>query len=263
MKFIIIQLETWRRIVDHFKNAKKVFLTATPVYTCKNKIKSIVGDDFVDQEDNYIAFKLLRNDAINNSIIRDTDFVSVGNVDENLEDVYHHVVDEIIKKIGEHDRTSPNYQHQTMILVLRTDEADTIELIYNNKQNKIGTAIAYHGNINKEGFENLKNGKENIRVLVVCKRAIEGFDRKEISVLGIIRNVQPTSVCLFTQFIGRGIRRHQLDPPGFKCCIISHKNYDKQMNYANFINEIWTDTDPDDDDDDDDDLYDDYYDNIY
>lgn len=84
-------------------------------------------------------------------------------------------------------------------------------------------------------------------MLIVCGKLIEGFDRKEISVVGILRNVGKNSVVLFSQFVGRCVRFHPNDPKNFKGCIVSHKAHDQKENFEN-LESVIADDDPIDDD---------------
>lgn len=51
--------ETRKKIIVHFKNSKKVILTATPSHRGAN----IVGNSQMDQDTNYIAYQLSRPEA--------------------------------------------------------------------------------------------------------------------------------------------------------------------------------------------------------
>jgi len=57
--------ETWKTIVDHFKNAKKVFLTATP----ENK-----GEDILPNQERYVCHTVTRRELVSQGIIRDIEF---------------------------------------------------------------------------------------------------------------------------------------------------------------------------------------------
>ncbi|CAF4353425.1 unnamed protein product, partial [Adineta steineri] len=82
-------------------------------------------------------------------------------------------------------------------------------------------------------------------VLVVCGKLLEGYDRKQISVCAIVRKVAPKSKVLFTQFVGRCLRKVRPDDP-VDGRILSHVYYQQQQNYNN-LNEVAED-DPDDND---------------
>ena len=75
--------------------------------------------------------------------------------------------------------------------------------------------------------------ERNIRTLVVIGRLLEGFDHKPISVLGIVRNIAPTSRVLFTQFVGRAVRKTSVDDP-ITAQIVTHVCFNQRGNYDNF-----------------------------
>ena len=58
---------TWKLLVDHFENSKRLFLTATPLY----KGKYILGLDHPP------CFKLSKESAIQRGIIRNINFIEV------------------------------------------------------------------------------------------------------------------------------------------------------------------------------------------
>ena len=75
------------------------------------------------------------------------------------------------------------------------------------------------------------NGK--IRTLVIIGKLLEGFDHKPISVLGIVRNIAPTSRVLFSQFVGRAVRKTSVDDP-INAQIVTHVCFNQRVNYNNF-----------------------------
>jgi DNA repair protein RadD len=247
---------TWKDIVDHFRTAKKVFLTATPIRTHKNKLTSIVGASLSDQLERFTAFNYTRQDAIEAGIIRDLDPLQIAETQYNTDEAaYPAVIDNLIKKIREHDKLGGDYAHQAMIIVKLVDEANSVVDLYNGNERKIGRAVALHGKVERTGFDQFKAGLNDIRVLVVCGSALEGFDRKEISVLGICRNI--SSIRLFTQVIGRVIRRHERDPDDFRGCVISHRFFKQEANFNQVCNSpagYWADSESDSEDENDENL---------
>ena len=75
------------------------------------------------------------------------------------------------------------------------------------------------------------NGK--IRTLVIIGKLLEGFDHKPISVLGIVRNIAPTSRVLFSQFVGRAVRKTSANDP-INAQIVTHACFNQRVNYNNF-----------------------------
>lgn len=68
------------------------------------------------------------------------------------------------------------------------------------------------------------------RTLIIIGRLLEGFDHKPISVVAIARNVQPSSRVLFTQFIGRAVRKVDAADP-VKAVVVSHQCYHQRANF--------------------------------
>ena len=72
-----------------------------------------------------------------------------------------------------------------------------------------------------------------IRTLIIIGKLLEGYDNKRISVVAIVRNVARKSKVLFSQFVGRAVRKaHPNDP--IITTIVSHKNYDQRENFDQF-----------------------------
>ena len=80
-------------------------------------------------------------------------------------------------------------------------------------------------------LKRFRDGK--IRTLVVIGKLLEGFDHKPISVLGIVRNIAPTSRVLFSQFVGRAVRKTSVDDP-INAQIVTHVCFNQRVNYNNF-----------------------------
>jgi len=72
-----------------------------------------------------------------------------------------------------------------------------------------------------------------IRTMIIVGRLIEGFDHKNISVVGIVRNVARSSKVLFHQFVGRALRKVYQDDP-ITAAIVSHPMFDQRPNFEQF-----------------------------
>ena len=80
-------------------------------------------------------------------------------------------------------------------------------------------------------FKDFVNG--DIRVLVVAGKLLEGFDRKHVSVVGIVRKVARESKVLFAQFVGRAVRKFDnIDP--VTTIVVSHEFYNQRENFDQF-----------------------------
>ena len=85
-----------------------------------------------------------------------------------------------------------------------------------------------------------------IRVLGIVGQLLEGFDHNPVSVLGIVRNIAPTSRVLFAQFVGRAVHKNGHNDP-VRAQIVTHECFNQHQNYDTF--EMLAEVDPTDDDD--------------
>ena len=91
--------------------------------------------------------------------------------------------------------------------------------------------VTYDGDTQPIILTRFKDGK--IRTLVVVGKLLEGFDHKPISVLGIVRNIAQNSRVLFSQFVGRAVRKTSVDDP-ITAQIVTHVCFNQRVNYNNF-----------------------------
>ncbi|CAF1086507.1 unnamed protein product [Adineta ricciae] len=225
---------TWSKIVSHFK-CKIVFLTATPFRG---------GQPILDNQDGRICFEISLNSLMNNGIIRRTQFLEIGNhVDSGVERM-HLLSKEILRILDKHDQCDNVVQHQAMVLMKEKNDTTS----FATQLNKISpnSAASYTGDTKNSNsvLQRFENGQ--LRVLVVCGKLLEGYDRKQVSLCVIARNVQPQSKVLFTQFVGRCLRKIRPDDP-VDGTILTHVFYNQRQNYEN-LNEI-AEEDPDDEQD--------------
>ncbi|CAF0863255.1 unnamed protein product [Adineta steineri] len=222
---------TWDKIVSYF-NCRTIFLTATPY---RNGEPILPGQ---------ICYQITPNELMNNGIIRRTIFQQIGNDQDSGPERRTLLSAEILKILDEHDRQDPSVKHQAMVLTKDKEEAKqfTKQLKLTAKQD---IAESYTGDTKSPDSILQKFENAQIRVLVVCGKLLEGYDRKQISVCAIVRRVAPKSKVLFTQFVGRCLRKVRLDDP-VDGRILSHVYYQQQKNYNN-LNEVAED-DPDDND---------------
>ena len=143
-----------------------------------------------------------------------------------------------------HDQADPTVRHQGMVLTQTKkgiNPAETFCDIYNDLfPNK---CAVYVSETKRDILEDFISGK--IRVLVIIGKLLEGFDHKPVSVLGIVRNIAPTSRVLFAQFVGRAVRKNGPNDP--VCAqIVTHECFKQLQNYDTF--EMLAEIDPTDDD---------------
>ena len=130
-----------------------------------------------------------------------------------------------------HDQQDPK-QHQG-VLAKNVDEAKRIAELWNTFPIS-GTCATYVTNSPRASLDKFERG--SIRVLVVIYRLTEGFDRKNVSVVAILRTVQPNSRVYFSQFVGRAVRKLD-DNDSVQATVISHEVHEQGPNYHMFQHE--------------------------
>ena len=134
--------------------------------------------------------------------------------------------------LNEHDRADPTVRHQGMVLTqtkVGINPAETFCDIYNRLYPH--KCAVYVSETRKDILSKFVRG--DIRVLVIIGRLLEGFDHKPVSVLGIVRNIQPTSRVLFAQFVGRAVRKNSPSDP-VSAQIVTHVHFNQRQNYNTF-----------------------------
>ena len=134
--------------------------------------------------------------------------------------------------LNKHDQADPTVRHQGMVLTQTKqgiNPAETFCDIYNDLFPD--SCAVYVSETRRDILEAFKDGQ--IRTLVIIGRLLEGFDHKPVSVLGIVRNIAPTSRVLFSQFVGRAVRKNSPNDP-VSAQIITHKYFKQYQNYITF-----------------------------
>ena len=137
------------------------------------------------------------------------------------------------KELDSHDQQDQK-QHQGLVLALDLDEAKRIAELWNTFFPNSGECATYVTNSPRASLDKFEGG--SIRVLVVIYRLTEGFDRKNVSVVAILRNVQPNSRVYFSQFVGRAVRKLD-DNDSVQATVISHEVHEQGPNYHMFQHE--------------------------
>ena len=148
--------------------------------------------------------------------------------------------------LDKHDQDDPSVRHQGMVLAQTKEDinsAKTFCEIYNALFLNETKCAVYVGETSKAVLNAFLRGE--IRVLVIIGRLLEGFDHKPVSVLGIVRNVAPTSRVLFAQFVGRAVRKNNPDDR-VPAQIVTHTYFNQRQNRETF--EMLAEVDPTDDD---------------
>ena len=138
--------------------------------------------------------------------------------------------------LDEHDKEDPRHKHQAMVLTQTVNDlhsATNFVETYRRVCNPNGRCEMYTSESNSSDDILRRFLNSDIRVLVVVGKLLEGFDRKNVSVAGIVRNVARESKVLFAQFVGRAVRKLDQDDP-VTTMIVSHKFYNQRENYDQF-----------------------------
>ena len=222
--------DTWKVLIDHFQNAKRLFLTATPYWR---------GRNILPNQQIYIAYERSRRQMIDAGIIRDVEFYEVprsNQGDETYISKFRAISAEVKRRLADHDRIDPSIFHQAMILtqtIQTINPSDTFKDAYNEGEadlrNQCETYVTGDARSTKTNFED-----GHFRTIVIVNRLLEGFDNKNISVVAIARNVQPKSRVLFSQFVGRAVRTARTDDPITKAVLISHPDFKQRDNFETF-----------------------------
>ena len=98
---------------------------------------------------------------------------------------------------------------------------------------KDDTCEIYVGSSPRGVLKRFDEGADKIRTLVIVGKLLEGYDNQRVSVVAIVRNVAKQSKVLFTQFVGRAVRKVRPDDP-VTAMIISHQMFNQRVNFDQF-----------------------------
>ena len=135
--------------------------------------------------------------------------------------------------LNEHDQEDTRVRHQGMVIAQTKRGELNSARSFCESYNRFypGQCEVYDGESSPDVLTPFTNGE--FRTLVVIGKLLEGFDHKPISVLGIVRNIAPTSRVLFTQFVGRAVRKTSVDDP-INAQIVTHVHFKQGVNFKNF-----------------------------
>ena len=135
--------------------------------------------------------------------------------------------------MNHHDEQDPRFKHQAMVLTqtitFLNPAVDFVE-IYDEMFPNDGCE-RYTSDSSQNILKKFEQGE--IRVLVVVGKLLEGFDRKNVSVAAIARNVARSSRVLFAQFVGRAIRKFDSED-NVTTMVVSHEDYNQRVNFKQF-----------------------------
>ena len=136
--------------------------------------------------------------------------------------------------LKDHDRLESTTYHQGMVIAQRKskDEKNSARNFYAvYEANYPGNCKVYDSDSDSAVLDSFK--KNEFRTLVVIGKLLEGFDCKSVSVLGIVRNIAPTSRVLYAQFVGRAVRKTSVDDP-VDAQVITHVYFNQKINHEMF-----------------------------
>ena len=138
--------------------------------------------------------------------------------------------------LADHDNTQSAHKHQGLILATDIREAHKITDLWNHDlpENAPPKCAVYVTGTPHAVLEDFREFR--LDVLVIIYRLTEGFDHKNVSVVGILRNVQPASRVYFSQFVGRAVRKLDVND-NVTATVISHKVHEQSVNYQLFEEE--------------------------
>ena len=234
--------------MDHFAHSRRLFLTATPQHK---------GEPILDHD---ACFTLEREIAVQEGIIRPVDFsevpkpgdmqvctctMSANAIKKKLYNgrYLHHLSMSTLQAIAsrvrhfldQHDREDQRTRHQAMVLtqtIQGLNPAVEFKQAYDaTTPGESDVCEKYVGGTSNDILKRFDRG--DIRTLIIVGRLIEGYDNRHISVVAIVRNVARQSKVLFSQFVGRAVRKAHRDDP-VTAMIVSHEKYKQRRNFEQF-----------------------------
>ena len=231
--------EMWRFVCDHFAKNRVLFLTATKTHHKGYILGSAIGEP---DDKNPPVYERSIEWAVAKGYIRGATFHEFGdpgteeaNGAEDGESEVETLVRLTRAALDDHDLQHPDVVHKAMILSHRVAHANVVTEAFNLLG--AGECATYTSNTpNKEALlERFKANDMSPRVLSVCGSLLEGFDHKPVSVLGIYRNVGRERKVLFTQWIGRVIRKLPGEPNDLAAKVIVHCDRDQRASFEELL----------------------------
>ena len=218
-----------------------IFFTATPCRTDGQSItESIKTHGF--------AYQLSEPDAIQSQIIRPIRFQEIKFKDEDIqynpnygppvEDLCAKVVvAKVIECMQLKDKNCPlpdSAYHCAMLITANTDEAKDVFQVCQQKAPSGLEIACIHSRKEKQDLKAIMNKieRKEVRVFVIVKKLLEGFDYPPVSVVGIITRI--CSSLVFVQLIGQA---HRVIPgeSNVAADVITHECFEQRRLYDDFI----------------------------
>lgn len=212
---------SWKDVLDYFKDTKKIHLTGTPY---RGDDEPIPGENIhttsLASAMRLKLVKWLRKSTVNSKemyfyIPNDSHRFTKEEVLEFKEtewiqrsvalskDCSELVIDESINKLNELKELSPNVPHKILAVACSIAHAEDVEKWYLEKGMSV---VIVHSELEKEKLEEnlLKIENHECNIVVSVNMLMEGYDHKYLSVLAIFRPYKSKNA--FAQIIGRVLR---------------------------------------------------------
>lgn len=238
--------ESWIKTFEYF-NAKKIIkLTATPfradekelggdiIYNYElsdaikdNIVKNVVSEDYTTQK---LKFEVNGQMVSKEEAIEAMDKNWVTRSVAYSRECSEEIVKMSIKRLKEKRRLGKAH-HQIVAVACSIEHAKQIMELYNKYELKIDYVASDRLKESEQAIINFKKGQ--IDVLVNVDMLSEGFDHPNISIAAIFRPFRTLSP--YAQFIGRSLRRIQVDEVNDSIDNVAHIIYHKELG----LDELW------------------------
>ena len=213
--------KTWVKIVDHFVNAKIIFLTATPFRSDAKEQMVPIFQDPIN--------KFTYQDAIRNNLVKTFEPIYVNGADEQA------VIKKVIEKLNE-------FPNQKAIAYCRDNKRAEEIMSKFEVEGELPLIINIHQEKRIELIEKLKK-RDGPRIAIVNNMLGEGFDCPAISIAAIFdkfnTNMNTVSKIkgkkAYIQFVGRAVRKIPNGGDNQKAYIISLKSLEQKEIHDDYM----------------------------
>lgn len=140
-------------------------------------------------------------------MIRDLSFEEVGCKNSEFNTICIDTGTKIMELLDSQDKNG--VKHQAMILTHTMEEAISVAELLNIKFYTRVAGAYCRPQPSKQVLGAFESSK--FRIIVVYGKLLVGFNRPQISVVGILRNIQPESRTLFTQIVEKCLHKISAD----------------------------------------------------
>ena len=136
-----------------------------------------------------------------------------------------------------HDQQDPTVRHQALVMAQTVGDLNSAR-IFKEAHDSVCTRPGDTCEVDVGATPQAvltRFDNNQIRILVIVGKLLEGYDNDNISVVAIVRNVARQSKVLFAQFVGRAVRKARgcRDDP-VTAMIVSHEMFQQRVNFEQF-----------------------------